>query len=129
MLFRSRLVSHFKNCHAAFLEANYDTDMLLNGSYPTYLKKRISGDKGHLSNDEALDLFTKHRPPFMSHVFLSHLSKENNCPDKALQLFKKHAENTEVIIASRYGPTDVYEISGKAKEITPRPYAEQMKLF
>ena len=69
----SRLVSHFKNCHAAFLEANYDNDMLMNGNYPVYLKKRISGDKGHLSNDAALDLFIKHRPVHMTHLFLSHL--------------------------------------------------------
>src|SRR5206468_1513590 len=35
-----RLITHFKQCHAAFLEANYDEEMLDNGRYPVYLKKR-----------------------------------------------------------------------------------------
>ncbi len=38
-----RVVEHFKACHAAFLEANYDEDMLENGGYPVYLKNRIRG--------------------------------------------------------------------------------------
>jgi phosphoribosyl 1,2-cyclic phosphodiesterase len=40
------VIRNFKECHAAFLEANYDEDMLQNGRYPYYLKKRISGEKG-----------------------------------------------------------------------------------
>ncbi len=40
------VINHFKKCHAAFLEANYDEDMLNNGSYPYYLKKRITVTKG-----------------------------------------------------------------------------------
>ena len=44
------VVTHFKQCHAAFLEANYCEDMLMNGNYPYILKRRISSDNGHLSN-------------------------------------------------------------------------------
>ncbi len=48
------LVHHFRQCHAAFLEANYDDSMLDNGGYPYYLKQRIRGGFGHLSNKQAL---------------------------------------------------------------------------
>ena len=74
------VIHYFKQCHAAFLEANYDEAMLAQGRYPYHLKKRISGTHGHLSNSQALELFIRHGPPFMSHLFLSHLSKENNHP-------------------------------------------------
>lgn len=105
------LIRHFKLCHAAFLEANYDEQMLAQGRYPYHLKRRISGGRGHLSNRQALDLFTTHKPLFMSHLFLSHLSKDNNCPDLALNLFNAHAGGTEIIVASRYEETPVYHIS------------------
>ncbi len=104
------LTRHFKRCHAAFLEANYDADMLENGRYPIHLKQRIRGGKGHLSNDEALELFRQHKPVHMSHIFLSHLSKDNNDPELVSELFARHAGGTEVIIASRYNETGVYHI-------------------
>lgn len=105
-----RLAKYFGMCHAAFLEANYDDDMLENGRYPYFLKNRIRGGKGHLSNRQALDVFVKHRPAFMSHLFLSHLSKDNNCPVLARNLFYQHANGTEIIVASRFEQTAVYTI-------------------
>lgn len=107
-----QLVRHFKQCHAAFLESNYDEQMLREGRYPPHLKNRISGGHGHLSNTQALQLFTTHRPSFMSHLLLSHLSKENNCPKLVQKLFSSHAGSTEVVVASRYKETDVYQIHG-----------------
>jgi phosphoribosyl 1,2-cyclic phosphodiesterase len=104
------VVHHFKKCHAIFLEANYDTDMLMRGNYPYHLKKRISNGFGHLSNAQALELFLKHRPKYMSHVILSHLSKNNNSPELVQQLFDQHAGNTKIIVASRYNETPVYFI-------------------
>jgi len=109
------LIAHFQQCHAAFLEANYDEDMLERGSYPYHLKRRIRGGKGHLSNTQALALFEGYRPHFMSHLFLSHLSKDNNNPELALALFKSRASQTEVIVASRYKETAVYQITGSAQ--------------
>jgi phosphoribosyl 1,2-cyclic phosphodiesterase len=105
------VINYFKQCHAVYLEANYDEDMLMNGHYPIYLKRRISSDKGHLSNDQAVELFTKHRAPFLSHVFLSHLSKENNDPQTAATAFEKHAGDTKIIVASRYKETPLFCIS------------------
>ena len=51
------LVQHFQQCHAAFLEANYDEEMLERGSYPYHLKRRIRGGKGHLSNKQVHFVF------------------------------------------------------------------------
>lgn len=126
------LIKYFSKCHAAFLEANYDETMLAEGKYPEYLKRRIAGDKGHLSNDQALRLFIKHRAPDLSHLILSHLSAENNCPDKIMNLFSEHAGGVRIEIASRYAHTPLFCISSrKASKNKPSstPYPEQMKLF
>lgn len=104
------VVHHFRQCHAAFLEANYDEDLLEHGRYPYFLKQRIRGGQGHLSNQQALDLFRTHRPSYMSHVLLSHLSKDNNNPQVAMDLFSAHTGNTRVVVASRYQETEVFEI-------------------
>lgn len=105
------LIRHFKLCHAVFLEANYDIAMLENGKYPLHLKNRIRGGEGHLSNKEALDLFITHRSPFLSHLLLSHLSKENNSPELVETLFNQHANGVTITVASRYQSTDVFSIS------------------
>jgi phosphoribosyl 1,2-cyclic phosphodiesterase len=104
------VVHNFKQCHAAFLEANYDEKMLEEGSYPYYLKQRIRGEKGHLSNMQALELFTVHKPAFMSHLLLSHLSKDNNSPKIVHELFTQHAEETHIVVASRDKESEVYNI-------------------
>jgi phosphoribosyl 1,2-cyclic phosphodiesterase len=108
-----QVVNHFKACHAAFLESNYDEVMLDQGSYSYFLKARIRGGNGHLSNRQAFDLVTRHRPAFMSHLILSHLSKNNNDPAIVTKLFDGVARSTQmqIIIASRYQETPVYEIS------------------
>lgn len=118
------VISHFKCCHAIFLETNYDEQMLMEGNYPYHLKRHISSDIGHLSNDQALDLFLKHRPPFMSHIFLSHISKENNDPQLVLNLFKKHAQGVQVILTSRDQEIPVFAIG---KDVKQKP--EQLKMF
>jgi phosphoribosyl 1,2-cyclic phosphodiesterase len=105
------LIRHFAQCHAAFLEANYDDQMLEQGRYPYHLKRRIRGGKGHLSNKQALELFINHKPAYMSHVLLAHLSKDNNDPHLAQQLFTAHAGNTHVSVASRYNESEVFCIN------------------
>lgn len=106
------VIENFKQCHAAFLEANYDEGLLDSGYYPYYLKERIRSDKGHLSNKQALDLFVNHKSELMSHVILSHLSKDNNCPIIVKDLFSKHAQQTQVVVASRLQETEVFHITG-----------------
>lgn len=101
---------YFKQCNAAFLETNYDERMLEEGNYPYYLKNRIRGNKGHLSNTQALSLFLEHRPSFMSHLFLSHLSKNNNCPRLVLELFNSYANGINIIVASRNEQSEIFHI-------------------
>ncbi|QNL50732.1 MBL fold metallo-hydrolase [Olivibacter sp. SDN3] len=114
-----RIVYYFKQCHAVFLETNYDEDMLTNGRYPYFLKNRIRGGVGHLSNKQALDLFLSHRTANLSHLFLSHLSKDNNCPKLVKELFKQHAMHTEIVVASRECETAVYQIALPEASHTP----------
>ena len=125
------LINHFKQCHAAFLEANYDEEMLANGSYPYYLKKRITGGHGHLSNKQALELFKMHKPAFMTHLLLSHLSKDNNNPELVLDLFNQHAGNTRIIVASRHEETAIYQIihTGIAAPPVRRQKPLQLSMF
>ena len=104
------VIKYFKKCHAAFLESNYDEEMLDNGNYPLHLKRRIRGEKGHLSNRQALELFKKHRPGFMSHLFLSHLSQHNNCPKFVESLFSPYTSGVKLVIASRFEETPVFHI-------------------
>lgn len=106
------VVRHFSRCHAAFLEANYDEQLLREGRYPLHLQRRISGGRGHLSNHEALELFRQHKPAYMSHLLLAHLSRDNNRPELAQELFRAHAGGTEIIVASRYEASAVYAIEG-----------------
>ena len=129
------VIRNFSKCHAAFLEANYDEEMLENGSYPVYLKARIKSDHGHLSNRQSLELFIKYRPAFMSHVLLSHLSQDNNNPQLVEKLFKKHAGNMHVSIASRHRESPVFHITGEflqtdnLSHALPAANYEQAKLF
>jgi phosphoribosyl 1,2-cyclic phosphodiesterase len=114
------VIHHFKQCHAAFLEANYDEKMLEEGGYPIYLKQRIRGDKGHLSNKQALELFLSYRPTFMSHLLLSHLSENNNCPSIVAELFNAHAGDTKIIVASRYEESAIYQVASSDQRRIPR---------
>ena len=124
------VIHHFQHCHAAFLEANYDEKMLEEGGYPYYLKPRIRGDKGHLSNTQALELFLKYRPKYMSHLLLSHLSQNNNCPGLVAELFNPHAGNTKIIVASRYEESVVYHVqhSAVSKAKVDRPVVSYSQL-
>jgi phosphoribosyl 1,2-cyclic phosphodiesterase len=106
----SHVTKHFQQCHAAFLESNYDEHMLETGRYPYHLKNRIRGGQGHLSNLQAMRLFIDHRPAFMSHLFLAHLSRDNNSPELARNMFTSVAGRTKVVVASRYNETEVYHI-------------------
>lgn len=105
------LVKHFEDCDAVFLEANYDEEMLELSSYPYFLKQRIRGGYGHLSNRQALDLLLRYRAPYLSLVLLSHLSANNNCPDKLMELFSPHAGDTSICVASRYRESPVFQVS------------------
>lgn len=121
-----QVIKYFSQCHAAFLESNYCADMLANGSYPWYLQQRISGDEGHLSNAQALELFTNYRGTDLRLLILSHLSKNNNRPELVESLFKKQAGNTEIVVASRYNASPVFCIEGNANLVVTRTKSRKL---
>jgi phosphoribosyl 1,2-cyclic phosphodiesterase len=111
------VIKNFAQCQAAFLESNYDEHMLDTGPYPMPLKNRIRGGQGHISNREAANLFKQHKPKFMSHLILSHLSEHNNTPAIVENLFKPIAGNTQVVVATRYRETELFFTEGGEQKI------------
>lgn len=73
---------------AAYIESNYDPEMLANGPYPPHLQERIRGDGGHLSNREAAAL-VQEAAGRLQWVVLSHLSEHNNRPELALEAHRR----------------------------------------
>lgn len=67
------------------IEANYDLSMLLHGRYPEFLKARIQTSVGHMDNTATAGFLKEIYNPRLKHIFLCHLSKDNNTPDKALE--------------------------------------------
>ena len=86
------LVKHLQECDVLLLESNHDRHMLETGIYPYQLKRRILGNKGHLSNDLAAGLLSKLAGRRLKHVLLGHLSKENNLPELAFMTVKYELE-------------------------------------
>lgn len=78
-------VNHLLGLDAVLLEANHDIKMLEAGPYPFMLKRRILGSKGHLSNEAAGQLLNELLHDGMKHVFLGHISKENNYEELAYE--------------------------------------------
>jgi len=128
-----QVLKHFTQCHAVFLESNYCEDMLMNGGYPYHLKQRISGDEGHLSNKQALDLFLKYKAPHLQLLILSHLSQNNNKPQIVEDLFAPHAGTVQVVMASRYKESEIFtlekSISKLAVKVKPKKHQNQLSLF
>lgn len=77
--------NNIKNSNLLMIESNHDRDMLKIGSYPWFLKQRVSGELGHLSNDDAGNLISQVICGKNEHILLGHLSKENNFPELAYQ--------------------------------------------
>jgi phosphoribosyl 1,2-cyclic phosphodiesterase len=118
------VIHFFKQCHGVFLEANYCENMLAAGSYPAYLKKRISGRRGHLSNTQALALFTQHRTPHLQYLVLSHLSENNNDTALVKRMFTAEAGKTKIHVASRHEESPLFFMEAK-----PQLKQEQLRLF
>lgn len=70
--------------HLLILESNHDRELLLKGSYPAFLKRRILGERGHLSNGQCAELLGQVAGDELRHVVLGHLSRDNNRPELAL---------------------------------------------
>lgn len=70
--------------NALMLESDYDAEMLRRGTYPEYLKARIVAERGHLSNLQVAEFLREIWTEALTHVFLCHLSKDNNTPEIAV---------------------------------------------
>ena len=93
---------NFALCDAVFLESNYDLLMLRNGGYPYILKERVESNKGHLSNDQAAALVRNFANPRLSHIILSHISADNNTPEKVMEAFAQLSDVYNISLASRH---------------------------
>lgn len=110
-----RNYNKLKNHDMYVLESNHDIEMLMEGSYPYYLKQRILGDKGHLSNKDCAYYLSQFATDKTKQVVLAHLSEENNDPDKALETFYKTFEKSnkkppKVIVAEQKERTELFEL-------------------
>ena len=76
--FTPHVVSSYSKCDALLLECNYDDDMLLDGPYPRFLKDRVSGMFGHLSNRQAADLLLALDLSRLKTLMIGHISAKNN---------------------------------------------------
>lgn len=87
-----------KGSIAVLLESNHDVEMLKNGRYPDFLKKRILGDYGHLSNQDAASSILSLVNSGTTHFMLGHLSAENNTPTVAYTTAKHFLEENGVVL-------------------------------
>lgn len=109
------VANHLIGSDIVLLEANHDIEMLINGSYPWPLKKRILSNVGHLSNDAAADTLMKlFKMKAIGIAFLGHLSQNNNKPELAFatvtNVLKKSGVKFEVRMALRNIESDLVEI-------------------
>lgn len=100
------------------LEANHSVEMLLQGNYPQYLKERILGPNGHLSNDACAQALADYATPRLRHVWLCHLSEENNHPELARKTVEQILRNNGIVagkdflleVLKRKTPSEIYKL-------------------
>lgn len=92
------ILKHIKESNLVYLEANHDINLLLdNPNYPAFLKQRILGNKGHLSNKASSEVISKLCFSGVSQVVLSHLSEDNNSPSLAYNYIKEQLKESNII--------------------------------
>lgn len=113
-------IESLQGMNALLIEANHDVNMLQVGPYPYYLKKRILGDRGHLSNELSGQLLSRVLNDNMQTIILGHLSKENNLPELAYETVRVEiamadncykANDFPIRVASRSQVSEVVEIA------------------
>jgi phosphoribosyl 1,2-cyclic phosphodiesterase len=111
---------YIKAANLLVIESNYDEEMLLNGSYPFFLKARIRSDHGHLGNHQTSSFLADTLSGNLIHICLDHLSKTNNTPEKALAtLYGIFAErgiprngSPKITILDRNTPSEMISLTG-----------------
>lgn len=105
------ILSNIKNCNLLLIESNYNKEMLLNGSYPAFLKKRVLGKFGHISNETCGKVIGHIFSERLKDVILIHISKDNNTKDLAVSTVGgilnnrgiKLGEHLNIHVAEEYG--------------------------
>jgi len=82
------VVQQYQRCQGLMMESNHDPQMLLRGRYPERVKRRIAGDLGHLSNEQAAQFLDAVGNPGLR-VVIGHVSEENNHPDLLADTFAR----------------------------------------
>lgn len=77
------VIEQLDNCNALLLESNHDEELLSKSRYPAFLKARVGGDFGHLSNAQAAEVLSNVMHNKLRHVSAAHLSQQNNHPSLA----------------------------------------------
>jgi phosphoribosyl 1,2-cyclic phosphodiesterase len=96
---------------AVLLESNYDPEMLTNGPYPEFLKERIQGPGGHISNFEAAEALKSSASKRMKWACLAHLSEDNNTPQLAVKTHRRIVgKRLPISVATRHEVSDVMEV-------------------
>ncbi len=103
------------NNNIYLFESNHDIEMLLNGPYPKWLKDRVMGTKGHLSNKDSSIYLAKLIGPETSKIVLTHLSHKNNTEEKAMETIKEtfieyDIEFTNITCARQKEKSELMEI-------------------
>jgi phosphoribosyl 1,2-cyclic phosphodiesterase len=117
----SRLIEHFVDLDVVALESNYDPQMQNESARPFYLKRRITGGRGHLSNEQAfqairkiLDIAQRRRAGLPNHVVLLHRSQQCNCPKLVQRLFRSDARIApRLVLAEQYSRTEWLSAAGR----------------
>ena len=85
---------YLRKSELAVLESNYDLRMLQSGPYPYFLKRRIMGPKGHLSNEDCAGTLQRLVQAKTRKIILAHLSQHNNLPELALETALQAVQNS-----------------------------------
>lgn len=80
-----KVVEYMSRVNHLIIESNYDPEMLMHGAYPYHLKQRVNGERGHLSNKDCAKFLSEHYHKDLKHIFLCHLSRDNNHPELAFK--------------------------------------------
>ena len=111
----SKYFNKLRNKKMYIMESNHDVEMLMHGKYPSWLKQRVFGDKGHLSNKASSLYLSKFIGDKTNYVVLAHLSHENNTEELALNTLKSvlkeyNIEFNNISIAKQNEKTENYVI-------------------
>lgn len=108
------------------IEANYDAHMLRMGRYPEYLKARIAGGSGHLDNRQTAAILCEIINPDLNHIFLCHLSQDNNTPQIALRTVREELEKKGIKIGNA---TESFDDHKADVQLAALPRFDMTRLF